>query len=101
MHEKQRIELIIEKMAYQRACRILEESGMTGYTVVPALAGFGGQTKWRRDSDLSESRDMVVVISIGDAARVEKAISEIENLLGRHIGIATVSDVRVIRDSRF
>lgn len=101
MHEKQRIELIVERMAYKRACRVLEDSGLTGYTVLPALAGSGGRTQWRRDSDISASRDMVVIISIGDAPKVEKAIEDIERLLGRHIGVVTVSDVRVIRDSRF
>ena len=101
MHDKQRIELIIERMAYKRACRVLADSGMTGYTVLPALAGSGGRTEWRRDSDISASGDMVVIISIGDAPKVEKAIEDIERLLGRHIGVVTVSDVRVIRDSRF
>jgi len=101
MHKKQRIELIIERMAYKRACRILKDSGMTGYTVIPALAGAGGRAEWRRDSDISASRDMVVVISIGDEERVEAAIAQIEGLLGRHIGVVTVSDVQVIRDGRF
>jgi hypothetical protein len=31
-----RIELIIERMAHKRACRVLEAAGMTGYTVLPA-----------------------------------------------------------------
>lgn len=101
MHRKLRIELIIERMAYKRACRVLKESGMTGYTVIPALAGSGGRTEWRRDSDISASRDMVVIISIGDAERVETAIEKIEGLLGRHIGVVTVSEVNVIRDGRF
>lgn len=101
MHDKQRIELIIERMAYKRACRVLEDSGMTGYTVIPALAGSGGRTKWRRDSDISASRDMVVVVSIGDPEKVEKAIEQIEKLIGRHIGVVSVSDVKVIRDKRF
>ena len=70
MSKHLRIELIIEKMAHKRACRVLESSGMTGYTVVPAMAGFGGSKRWSRDTDISASGDMVVVISIGDEDKV-------------------------------
>jgi len=101
MHTKHRIELIIERMAFKRACRLLEAAGMTGYTVVPALAGFGGGNRWQRDSDISASRDMVVIISVGDQERVETAIDQIESLLGSHVGVVNLSEVRVLRDDRF
>ena len=101
MHTKKRIELIIEKMAWKRAGRILEAAGLTGYTVTPALAGYGGGNRWQRDTDISASNDMVVMLSIGSSERVEKALVEIESLLGAHIGVVSVSDVQVLRDERF
>ena len=101
MFQKQRIELIIERMAQKRACRVMEAAGMTGYTVLPALAGFGGGNRWSRDTDLSTAGDMVVIISIGETARVERCLSQLSDLLGDHIGIVSVSDVRVLRDERF
>jgi PII-like signaling protein len=101
MHEKKRIELFIEKMAYKRACRILVANGLTGYTVLPALAGFGGETEWQRDTDISTSRDMVVVVSIGEEEKVKGALTEIKNLLGAHIGVVSVGSVSVIRDELF
>lgn len=101
MHIKHRIELIIERMAYKRACRLLEAAGMTGYTVLPALAGYGGGNRWQRDSDISMARDMVVIVSVGDEERVTAAIEQIENLLGSHIGVVNISEVRVLRDERF
>lgn len=99
MHK--RIELIIEKMAVKRAGRILEASGMTGYTVMPAMAGFGGGKHWRRDTDISASQDMVVVISIGEVERVTDALEQIANLLGAHVGIVSVSEVEILRPERF
>ncbi len=60
MHTMKRLELIIERMAYKRAGRVLESAGLNGYTVLPALAGFGNRTKWQRETDLSASQDMVV-----------------------------------------
>jgi PII-like signaling protein len=101
VHTKKRIELIIEKMAWKRAGRVLEGAGLTGYTVVPALAGYGGGNRWQRDADISAANDMVLMVSIGSSERVEKALVEIENLLGAHIGVVSVSDVQVLRDERF
>ncbi|MEO1568830.1 MAG: DUF190 domain-containing protein [Pseudomonadota bacterium] len=101
MFTRKRIELIIERMAYKRAGRILEEAGMTGYTVLPALAGFGNGNKWSRDTDISTSTDMVVMISIGDEARVAASLEKIAGLLGNHIGVVSVSTVEVLRPDRF
>ncbi|MDJ0922222.1 MAG: DUF190 domain-containing protein [Henriciella sp.] len=101
MYQRKRIELIIEKMAHKRAGRIFESCGMTGYTVLPALAGYGGGNRWSRDTDISASRDMVVIISIGDVARVTETMTQLEDLLGEHIGVVTVSDVEVLRPDRF
>ena len=96
-----RIELIIERMAHRRACRVLEAAGMTGYTVLPAMAGYGNSKRWSRDTDLSASGDMVVIISVGDEEKVRATMSEISNLLGAHIGIVTVTEVEVLRPGRF
>ena len=101
MHTRHRIELIIERMAYKRACRILEASGMTGYTVLPAMAGFGNGNRWQRDTDISASRDMVVIVSIGEESRVRGCMEKISSLLGAHIGVVTVTEVEVLRPERF
>ncbi len=101
MHTRLRIELIIERMAYKRACRILEASGMTGYTVLPAMAGYGNGNRWQRDTDISASRDMVAIISIGDEERVRSSLEQISSLLGAHIGVVTVTQVEVLRPDRF
>ncbi len=101
MHSRLRLELIIERMAAPRACKLLEAAGLTGYTVLPAISGFGGQTRWSRDTDMSASSDMVVLISIGAEAQVRAALNELENLLGSHIGVLSVGEVQVLRPGRF
>ncbi len=101
MHIKKRIELIIERMAYRRACRLFEASGVTGYTVVPALAGFGNGNRWQRDTDISGSRDMVVVIAISDETTTDTVLEELSDLLAEHIGVVSISDVQVLRPGRF
>jgi len=101
VHTRYRLELIIERMALQRACNVLEAAGLTGYTVLPAIAGFGGGNHWNRDSDLSASGNMLLIISIGTEARINAALEHLESLLGSHIGVLNVSEVKVMRPDRF
>jgi PII-like signaling protein len=101
MHAKQRLELIIERMALRRACEILEAAGCTGYTVISAMEGFGGQRRWRRGDDLSAAEEMVVIITIGDAVKIEKVLGDLHRLLDDRIGVLSVSAVEVLRPERF
>ncbi|MEW7008885.1 MULTISPECIES: DUF190 domain-containing protein [unclassified Lentilitoribacter] len=101
MYAKKRIEIIIEKPAYKRAGRVLQRAGVTGYTVSPALAGFGDSGMWSRDTDISGSRDMVTIVTITTEETATKALEQLSDLLGDHIGIVSISDVEVLRDERF
>ena len=100
-NRKLRLEMIIESPALRRAEDVLRDAGVTGWTVLPALSGFGGQTRWSRGTDLSGSTDMVVLISIADRDVLEPALMTILDLLDRRIGIVNVSDVRVLRPGLF
>ena len=100
-NKKLRLELIIESPALRRAEDLLREAGATGWTVVPAMSGFGGQTRWSRGTDISESTDMVVLICIADKEVLEPALKTILTMLDRRIGVVNVSDVRVLRPDLF
>jgi PII-like signaling protein len=101
MNRMQRIELIIERMAYKRALRLLESVGAKGATVLPALAGFGQSGKWQRDMDISGASDLVAIIAICDEEAAQKAADELVGLLGSHIGVVSMSEVKVLRPERF
>jgi len=101
MHEKRRLELIIENMALPRACNVLEEAGLRGYTVLRATAGYGGGARWKGEDDISDTREMAVVIAIGDEARIGAALEALHSLLESHIGVLSVSAVEVLRSERF
>jgi PII-like signaling protein len=101
VHRKRRLELIIERMALARACNILEEAGMPGYTVLGATAGRGRSTEWQREGDPSSSQEMAVVISISDETRIEQALRELHRLVDAHIGVLSITDVEVLRPDRF
>jgi len=101
MHIRKRLELIIEKPAMRRARRVMEEAGVKGYTILPTMGGYGNGMRWQRGTDLSASRDMVMLISIMDEESAEKVIEKLENLVGSHIGVLSVSDVSVLRPEKF
>ncbi|MEN0087409.1 MAG: DUF190 domain-containing protein [Pseudomonadota bacterium] len=100
-HAMKRIELIVERMAARRAGRVLQESGVTGYTVLPALEGYGNGQQWRRDADISGASDMVAIVCITSPEAADKALSNLGNLLAEQIGIVSTSDVEVLRPERF
>lgn len=101
MATMRRLELIIERMAMKRAGNILEEAGLTGYTVVSAMEGYGRGQRWTRDGDLSNAQDMVIAVTIGDAEKIGRALEALHRLLDAHIGVLSVSDVEVLRPERF
>lgn len=101
MHDMKRLELIIERMAQSRACTLLEQAGVTGYTVVSALGGYGRGRRWQRDNDLSTANDMIVIISISDGPKIDRALEDMNRLLADHIGVLSVSNVQVMRPDRF
>lgn len=101
MHNKKRLELIIERPAYKRACRVLIDAGVTGYTVLPALAGYGGGNHWDSGTDLSATRDMVMITSIMDEEIATKCSESLAELIGRHIGVLNFSNVSVMRPDLF
>jgi len=101
MFAKKRLELIIEKPAFNRACRILEDADVKGYTAFSAFAGFRSGRRWQRGTDLSASQDMVMLISVMDQDVIENVIDALENLVGSHIGLLNISDVQVLRPEKF
>ena len=101
METRKRVEIIIERMAERRACTILEEVGVTGYTVLPAMAGYGRGWRRARDVDISDASDMVMIVSISDEQTVMAACARLMTLLSRQMGVLSVSDVSVMRPERF
>ena len=101
MFEKQRLEIIIEKPAFKRACRVLEDAGVKGYTAFSAFAGYGGSNRWSRGTDISASRDMIMIVSIVDDELIPTCLDNLEKLVGAHIGVVSVSSVQVFRDDKF
>lgn len=101
LHEKLRLELIIESPALRRAETILSDANVHGWTVLPALSGFDGQRRWSRGTDISASMDMVVLVCVGDEDIILPVLSKLHTFLKQHIGVLDISKVQVLRDAEF
>ncbi len=101
MHLKKRIEIVIETPLMRRIVQKLDDEKVTGYSVFPMISGRGHQGEWTTDGQVGTSEQMVTVVSIVDANRVDSVVQTIFELLTRQIGFVTVSDVLVMRPDRF
>lgn len=100
-HLKKRIDIMVETPLMQRVLKLLDENGVSGYTVLPALAGRGKDGAWHRDGVVGRAGALVSIFCIVDEGRVERVLEPLFALVSKQIGIVTISDVRVIRREHF
>lgn len=98
---KKRIDLIIEMPLLRRVTERFDKAGVSGYSVLPVIAGRGNSGPWTADGQVSGYGQMAAVVCIVDAARVDAVLEEVFAVVKRQIGFVTVSDVAVIRPERF
>jgi PII-like signaling protein len=84
-----------------RVLSLLDDQKVSGYTVVPAIAGRGNDGTWHRDGLVGRAGAVVQIFCIMDESRVEQVLEPLFKLVSRQIGIVTISDVQVIRPDHF
>lgn len=101
MHDKKRLEIIVEAPVLKRLTDLLDRLDVGGYTVVPALQGKGHGGSWSREGQATDAGRMVVVIVVIDPQRLDEIVDPIFALVQRQVGIMTIADVRVLRGEHF
>ena len=99
-HMARRVEIIIEAVMERRLCALVEEAGVTGYTVLPVHAGSGRSGPWTREGQVGRA-GMVAVVCLVSPERVDALLDTIFPVLDRHIGVVSVTETQVIRAERF
>ena len=100
-HLKKRVEIVVEAPVLRRLVDRLDAAAVTGYTVIPALAGRGRDGSWRGEGLAGDAGRMVMVVCITDPSKVDTVLETVYVVVQRQIGIVTVSDVQVIRAEHF
>jgi PII-like signaling protein len=100
-HPKKRIDLIIEAPLLRRITERIEKAGVSGYSVLPVIAGSGQSGSWSADGQIGAAGQMAAVVCIVDATKVDIVLEAVFEVVQRQIGLVTVSDVAVVRSDRF
>ncbi len=100
-YPKKRIDIMVEAPLMQRVLNLLDEQGVSGYTVLPVLAGRGKDGAWHRDGVVGRAGALVMIFCILDEARVDEVLDPLFKLVSRQIGIVMLSDVHVMRAEYF
>lgn len=98
---KKQLTIICERPILPRLRRVLDADGVTGYTILPALAGRGSAGEWDGAGLVGDAGQMVQLVCILDAAALDRVLEHAFGLIGAQIGIITVQDVAVVRPSHF
>lgn len=100
-HPAKRVAIIIEAPMERRLRQLLEEIGVTGYTILPVLGGSGRSGAWSREGQVGRAGGMMQVICVVKPERLEGMLEQLLSVVERHIGVVTVSDCEVLRAERF
>jgi nitrogen regulatory protein PII len=100
-HKAKRIAIIIENMMQSRLTDVMEQAGVTGYSILPVMGGSGRSGRWNRDDQVSRAGGMVQVVCIVRPERVDSLLEAVFSVVERHIGVVSVSDCEVLRAERF
>lgn len=100
-YQKSRIEILVEAPFLDRLMDRLDRLPITGYTVLPALAGKGTSGSWRRDGLVGGAGQMHLVFCIVDGAKADEVVDAVFQVIERQMAIVTVSEVKVLRPERF
>ncbi len=100
-HAKKRLDVFVEAPALQQILDALEKADVQGYTVLEAMAGKGHAGQWRLDDSFNAATNMLIVVCIVDAARVDHVVEAMFDIVQRQIGVLTVSEVMVVRPEHF
>ena len=99
-HPKKRVDIVVEATLLDRTLGVIDRCGASGYTVLPCLSGRGREGTWRAD-DPSAAFGRVWIMVVVDATIAERLVEESYEALERYSAVVTVTDVEVVRGSRF
>lgn len=100
MHQRKRIEIVVEAVRAAEVTELLDRLGATGWTQIPVLTGRGRQGI-RRGGDLSGVLDNVVILCICRPEVAERVIEAKDELLGARPAIVNITDCVVLRGEHF
>ncbi len=95
MKQMKKVEVIIESIYVNRLIELFKESGVTGYTIIRNIEGYGGHGLKTAD----EANDLLsnnYIFTVCEEEKFEKMIEKIRAFIDRYGGKCIVSDSLVL-----
>lgn len=99
-HARKKLEIVVEAPVLRRVEAMLQDAGVTGYSVFAGLEGAGETGGWRREG-LTGADEKRLVFAVTSPEKAERALERLSEFFADYPGIVCVSDVQVIRGERF
>lgn len=98
--DKARVEILLDEPLISRVVDILNRHQVHGYTIFPSSAGHGIGGAWH-DDQITGAQHKVLLLTVVDPLTGEGLAEDIEPLLDAYGMIFMLSQVKVLRDSKF
>lgn len=96
---RKRIEILADAPLLPRLVDALEQCGIDGHTVLPAISGIGRTGSWSEDRLTGTSKLLLMAIASDEHA--DLLIEKLAPLLDSHRLLLIISAVDVVRGDRF
>lgn len=100
LHSKKKVEIVIASPMLRRILGILDDLGVSGYTVLRAISGKGHHTEWDLAQLSDATRNVVIVVVVSDTM-AERILDEVGGVFRKHHGVIFMSTVEVLRSDYF
>lgn len=96
MHPVKRVEIITDAAEMRHIVRILEQQGISGYTIIPDVVG-RGQRGMRLGDDLSSAFQNSYLLTTCEPEAIDTLVEAIRPVLQRRGGVCLVTDAWWLR----
>ena len=93
MRNIKRLEIITETLEMKHVCAVLEREGVTGYTIVRDVVGWGERGEQSGDELTDVFKNSYLLTTCADA-ELERIVEAVRPLLKRRGGVCLVSDAQ-------
>ncbi len=97
MNPCKRLEIVIEHSVTDKLSHILDDMGVTGYTIIPGAAGRGDRGRRRNDDPTGTLSNAVFIVACESDEIAESIVDAVRPLLSRSGGICLVSEAKWVK----
>lgn len=90
-----KLEIIIESVERNRVCRILDEAGVSGYSIIDDVRG-RGKTGPKSAQDLSNILKSSIIVVVDKEEKISNVIEKLKEVFKFYSGKMFLSDVNVV-----